>query len=466
MSDEPLTIRSLAIEVDRSEGLRTGLEHAIRTAIRGGRLVPGSAMPSTRAAATDLGCSRATVVAAFEQLQAEGYLLARQGVATVVADVRSARTPHPSPGPRVETPTIRADFRPGEPDGSSFPRQKWLASTRRVLAKLEDDRLGYPDPRGTAELRAVLADYLARSRALEVGARSVRVTAGFASAIGFVGEALTQMGHESIAVEDPALPITRDVLRLTGLEVVPIPVDRDGLDIAALEASKSRAVVVTPGHQYPLGVVMSPDRRAALVDWADRVDGWIVEDDYDGEFRYDRQPIGSLQGIAPERVIYAGTASKALVPGIRLGWLVAPEAFRRPLDAVRHIRATTSSLEQLAFADLIERGEFERHLRKVRATYRQRRQSLADALHPITGIRVPSEQAGLHLTCALPDSIDEAALIEAAAERGVGLVGLHPHWADPIRPTSSGLVLGFTRPPVHRFDYDLSLLVKTLRDLV
>lgn len=458
-------LRSLALEIDTSSGLRAGIEQAIRTAIRSGRLAPGTAMPSSRHAAADLGCARATVVGAFEQLQAEGYLLARQGVATVVADVRSPEPIGPPTNDRPR-PTLGADFRPGEPDGSTFPRQKWLASTRRVLNELGDDRLGYPDPRGTSELRATLADYLARSRALETSTRSIRITSGFASAIGFVGETLRSLGHTTIAVEDPTLPITRDVLGLAGLEVLPIPVDGDGIDVEALDASKTRAVVVTPGHQYPLGVVMSPDRRGALVDWAHRTAGWIVEDDYDGEFRYDRQPIGSLQGIAPERVVYAGTASKALVPGIRLGWLVAPSAFRRPLDAVRHIRATTSTIEQLVLADLIERGELERHLRRVRSAYRQRHRAVADALHAIDSIDVPHERAGLHMTCPLADSVDEAAVVAGAAQRGVGLIGLAAHRASPTDGGPNGLVLGFTRPPAHRFDSDLDRLVAALHELL
>lgn len=455
-----IPVRELSLRVDTSGGRRAGLERALREAIRSGRLPPGASLPSTRALAADLVFARSTVVAAYEQLVAEGYLVSRQGVGTVVADVgRTTTVSAPSPKPSQERFT--ADFRPGEPDPSSFPRRLWLGSLRHVMATVTDDVFGYPDPRGRYELRTALADYLARSRAVSVTPDAISTFAGYAAAIGFLGETFASVGITDVAIEDPTFFLNREILRLTGVTPVPIPLDGDGIDTEALDRSGARAVVVTPGHQYPLGVTMSPERRSSLIEWANRSGSWIVEDDYDGEFRYDRQPIGALQGLDPDRVIYAGTASKSLGPGLRMGWLVMPPALRDRLAMVKHMRGATSTLDQLTLGDFIERGNLDRHLRTVRAAYRKRQMRLVTRLESeVPSLHVPQRQAGLHLTCHLPEGCDEARLIDEAAIARIGLMGLGSHWMG--KPTSRGLVLGYSRPPEHHFDSALDQLIDFL----
>lgn len=452
-------MRDLALNIDTAGGRRAGLEQALREAVRSGRLAAGNTMPSTRALASDLGWSRATVVAAYEQLVAEGYLSARQGAQTVVAELRTVATLDASVDRRSPSPAT--DFRPGEPDPSSFPRARWLRSLRHVTTALPDDVFAYPDPRGVADLRRSLAEYLARARAVVADAALVRITGGYTSAVGFVAEALRSVGVDTVAVEDPTLFFVRDVLALSGVDVVPIAVDEEGIDVISLAASGARAVIVTPAHQYPTGVIMSARRRQALLAWADAHDGWIIEDDYDGEFRYDRQPIGALQGLDPARVLYAGSASKALSPALRLGWAVVPPELLSPLDTVRHVRAMTSAIDQHALAHFIDHGELDRHLRLVRARYRARQLGLVDRLQEeLPALDVTASAAGLHLTVGLPVHVDEAEVVERAAAAGVALFGLAPHWAR--EPSTNGLVLGYSRPPEHRFAEELDRLIDVL----
>ena len=449
----------LNLDVDASLGKRAGLEQALRHAVRTGRLQAGAALPSSRALAADLGFSRATVVSAYEQLSAEGYLTSVHGAGTQVGELHS-----PSPEPRRSTgPAQRFthDFRPGEPDGSLFPRRSWQRSVRNTLRTTADADLGYADPRGAPALRSTLAEYLSRSRAVAATAQAISVFAGFGSALGFLGELFASRGITEVAVEDPMLAFHRDILQLTGITPVPLPVDEQGLVADELARSGVRAVFVTPSHQYPLGVTMTPERRTALISWANSCDGWIVEDDYDGEFRYDRQPIGALQGLDPERVIYAGTASKSLIPGLRLSWLVVPRALRRDLGAVKHLRGGTSTLEQLALHDFINRGELDRHLRVARGIYRERQLALVEELHRrVPKLSVNQPAAGLHLTAVLPRTVDEAVLIDAAAAEGIGLMGLESHFAGS--PTETGLVLGYSRPAQHSFANALEQVIAFL----
>ncbi len=462
-------MRDLLLQIDEGLGRRAGLEAALRERIRDGALPAGSPLPSSRALAVDLGMARATVVAAYEQLAIEGYVVSRHGAGTRVADVVPvsaepvvSSTPSvgaPSSGPR---PSFDADFRPGEPDGSMFPRAAWGAAIRRVLATTPDARLGYGHPWGEAELRSGVAAYLNRSRVVVAGSDDVRVTTGFGGGLASLARVLVRSGIDRVAVEDPSLFFTRGTIRRSGAAVVPVSVDDDGLDVEALRRSGARAVVVTPAHQYPTGAILAPERRAALVAWAHEVDGWIIEDDYDGEFRYDRQTIGALQGLEPDRVIYTGTVSKMLVPAVRLGWMVVPAVLRRAVDGERAMLATPSVLDQLTFADLLERGEVERHLRRARTTYRRRRRRTAAALAGIGGLVVPDVDAGLHLLVGLPTAVDESALVARAGAAGLGLLGLGPHWDDPTgRPPA--LVLGTTRVPEHAFEDAIGTLVERLR---
>lgn len=446
----------LQLDIDPGVGRRTALEAALRAAIRSGRLAGGTAVPSSRALATDLGVSRSTVVAAYEQLAAEGYLRAEHGSATRVAFLPSA------PSAVEETdlfgPAPLHDFRPGEPDGSSFPRTRWLRSVRRVLADAPDPALGYPDPRGLPELRSMLADHLRRTRTVDADHSSVRVLSGYGAALGFLADTFRRRGIERVAVEDPMLPLHTHVLRTAGLTTVPVGIDEEGIDIERLRAADVGAVVVTPAHQYPTAVTMSPARRTELVDWASHRGVWIVEDDYDGEYRYDRRPIGSLQGLAPDRVVYAGTTSKSLSPALRLGWLVVPEALRTDLLHTTGVRGGVSGIDQLALADFIERGELDRHVRLMRTAYSRRNDAVRELLRDAAPwLDVRGGAAGLHLMALLTtERIDEASVLATADAASVGLLGLRTHHRSDA--TGAGFAIGFSRPPAHHFPTALERL--------
>ena len=422
--------------------LRAQLEDQLREAVRDGRLGPGAPLPSTRALARELGVSRGVVVEAYAQLAAEGYLVARQGAPTRVSE---AASPAAGPAPTAEQARPpRFDFRPGGPDVALFPRSAWLASVRRALRDAPDVRLDYGDPRGAPELREALARYLGRVRGVVADPELVVVTSGMAQGMALFARALREGGARRIAIEDPSSAPGRAQLAANGLDVVGVPVDRDGLEVAALENDAVDAVMVTPAHQFPLGVVLAPERRAALLDWAGRSGTVLLEDDYDAEYRYDRQPVGAVQGLAPELVAYAGSVSKTLAPGLRLGWLVVPE---RLLDGVTAAKASddlgTPVLEQLALADFLERGELDRHLRRTRPVYRDRRDALVAALaREMPRCEPAGVAAGLHLVAHLPRGTDEHAVVEAARARGIGLSGLAEH---RMRPGPPALLLGYGR---------------------
>jgi GntR family transcriptional regulator/MocR family aminotransferase len=434
----------LHVELDRSHRspLHRQLEQGLRDAIRRGRLAPDATLPSSRALALQLGLSRGIVVAAYEQLVAEGYLVARPGGTTRVARGPVAARPRAH---RPEPPGVEIDLRPGRPDLDEFPRRAWLRSVRRVLQAAPSERLGYLDGRGVPELRAALASYLDRARGTAIDPDDVIVTNGFGQGIGLVSAALAASGVGRIGVEDPSLDDTQAVIRAAGLEVVGLPVDASGLVVDALDAVDVGAVVVTAAHQYPTGAVLPPDRRAALVAWAVRRDALVIEDDYDAEFRFDREPIGAIQGLDPARVVYAGSASKILAPGLRLGWLALPT---RLVDAVGRLKRAADqgspAIDQLAFADILEHGELDRHLRRLRPIYRERRDALLAALERhLPGLRPVGASAGLHVLAWLPDDIDEAATIEAAARAGIALSGVAAHRVVAGGP--GGLILGYGR---------------------
>ena len=407
------------------------------------RLTPGSPLPSSRGLARELGVSRGVIVEAYSQLVAEGYLVARPGGATRVALAASPGA-EAQPAPAAERPP-RFDFRPGGPDVSLFPRDAWLASLRRALRSAPDVRLDYGDPRGAPELRAALASYLGRVRGAACDPERMIVTSGMAQGMALLGRTLVARAGRRIAVEDPSSGPGRAQLASTGLEVLPAGVDEDGLRVAELGAlAPLDAVMVTPAHQFPLGVVLSPARRARLAEWASETDALVLEDDYDSEYRYDRAPVGALQGLAPERVLYAGSVSKTLAPGLRLGWMVAPERIAAGLIAAKERDDLgTPVVEQLALADFLERGELDRHLRRTRGIYRGRRDTLVAAL----GRRLPDWKpagiaAGLHLVAELPPDTDEGAVLAAARARGVALSGLGEH-SVARRPPA--LLLGYGR---------------------
>ncbi len=433
--------RELLLPLDRaaSAPLHRQLEHGLRGAIRDGRLPGGTALPSTRTLAADLGISRGIAVEAYEQLIAEGYLTSRPGGATRVAD-RVVPAHRERRGP--EPVGYRFDFRPGRPEVGEFPRSTWLRSLRRVLADAPADRLGYLDGYGVPELRIALAGYLNRVRGTATEPADIIIATGFAQALRLIARVLHDRGARRVAVEDPSDPEYRATIDEAGLVPVGVPVDEDGLIVDRLADRHVDAVVVTAAHQYPTGAVLSPARRSALVDWARTHDAFIIEDDYDAEFRYDREPIGALQGLSPDRVLYTGTASKVLAPGLRLGWIVAPAALTDGLAAAKQ-RADMGSaaLDQLAFADFLGHGELDHHLRHMRALYRRRRDILLAALAVhLPDLRPVGAAAGLHVLAWLPDEIDEARLVERAANAGIALGALA---ARRIAPGPGGLIFGY-----------------------
>jgi GntR family transcriptional regulator / MocR family aminotransferase len=440
----------LLLRLDRGSGqpLRSQLETGLREAIRDGRLQGGERLPSSRELARELGISRGLVQECYSQLLSEGYLTSQTGSATRVA---TGAFPAPArPAQRPEPPPrLIADFRAGVPDLASFPRGDWAWATREACGSVATPDLDYGDPRGSAVLRRVLAGYLRRVRAAAADQERVIVSTGFAQGLGLVLRALARSGVRCAAFEDPGYGSaeTSETLRATGamgLRAVHVPVDDLGIDVAALEAGGAQVVVVTPAHQSPTGVVLAARRRHALVDWARRNDAFIVEDDYDSEFRYDREPVGVLQGLAPGHVFTIGTASKSLAPAVRLGWVLAPPSLAGAVAAEKQISDRGSStLDQLALAALFESGRYDRHLRRMRAIYARRRARLIAALaRHAPGVRLTGLAAGFHAVAHLRAAADEQAVVTAARERLVGLYGMGSYRAaGPAGPPQ--LVLGF-----------------------
>ena len=436
--------------------VRAGLEAALREAVRSGRLAPGTRLPSSRSLAADLGVARNTVAGAYEQLVAEGWLVARHGSGTRVAPsaggavapgVASAGGADPAPPPRP-----RHDLRPGSPDVAAFPRAAWLAASRRALADAPFDALGYGDPRGRPELRAALAAYLARVRGVRVTPDRLVVCAGFTQGLAVLSRALHDRGVRALAAEDHGQPSHREVAAAAGLAIRTLAVDDDaGARTAGLAATDAGAVLLTPAHQFPLGGVLAPGRRAAALDWAQATGGVVVEDDYDGEFRYDRQPVGAMQALAPEHVVYAGTASKTLAPGLRLGWLALPADLVAGVVAAKERDDRHSAvLDQLTLARLIEGGGYDRHVRAVRLVYRRRRDRLLAALaREVPSVRPAGVAAGLHLVLELPAGVQEAAVVAGAAARGLALEGLAAYRATDADPRPPTLIVGFGAPAQH-----------------
>jgi GntR family transcriptional regulator / MocR family aminotransferase len=440
----------LLVQLDRGSGqpLRSQLEGGLREAIRSGRLPGGERLPSSRELSRELGVSRGLVQECYGQLLSEGYLTSQVGSATRVAmGAHQEGLGVARHGPLA--PGLIADFRAGVPDLASFPRSDWVWATREACRRVATADLDYGDPAGSAELRDVLAGYLRRVRAAAAQPEHVIVCTGFAQGLGIVLRALVKDGVRCAAFEDPGYgsPETDETVRTAqaaGLRVVHVPVDDLGIDVAALAASGAEVVVVTPAHQAPTGVVLAPSRRHALVDWATRNCAFIIEDDYDSEFRYDREPIGVLQGLAPDRVFTIGTASKALAPAVRLGWVLAPRSLTGAVAAEKLLSDRGSStLDQLTLAALMRSGRYDRHLRRMRAMYGRRRTQLITALAwHAPGIRLTGLAAGFHAVAHLRPSSDEQAVVAAARERLVGLHGMGKYRATQTAAAPQ-LVLGF-----------------------
>jgi len=397
----------------------------------------GAGCPPHGALAGDLGVSRRLVVDAYAQLLAEGYLVARQGAGTYVADAGAAEDTS-APAPPASAPQF--DFFPGAPDLSAFPRALWLSATREVLRGAPDTAWAYPNARGTPALRRALATYLRRVRGVAAEPESIVVCAGATQGLALLGRALAGCGVGEVDVEDPGLPPHRAVLAYAGLQVRGARVDEQGLVVSSL---RSPVVLSTPAHQCPTGVVLSPQRRGELVRWA-REGGVVIEDDYDAEFRYDRAPLGALQGLAPDRVVYLGTVSKTLAPGLRLGWLVVPPSL---IEEVVQAKALDdlgcSAIEQLVLARLLETSAYDRHLRKARRRNRARRDALIAAVaRELPGGRVSGVSAGLHALVHLPRGVELQGLLEEAAAQSLGIYPLNLHQIEPL-VEARALVMGY-----------------------
>jgi GntR family transcriptional regulator / MocR family aminotransferase len=484
-----------------ARGLTNWLARAIRAAIMDGRLRAGASLPATRQLADDLGVSRGVIVEAYQRLADEGLVSARSGAGTRVSALPSPPLPSPPvpsppvpsppvpsppvPSPPVPSPPVPApatpppglppaarrlprsapsvlpqrwrthaelDLSPGVPDLSGFPRAAWLRAERSVLDRASVADLGYGDPRGSQWLRDELAGWLARTRGLRATAEDVIIVSGVAQALALLAQWLNAAGRTSIAVEDPGSRGAHDELAYWGLSPVPVRVDDQGLrtdDLADLADRGLRAVLLTPAHQFPTGVVLAPRRRRELLDWAAAADAVIIEDDYDAEYRYDRAPVPALQASAPGHVAYAGSTSKTLAPGMRLGWLVPPARLREDLIEAKHAADLGSpALPQLVLAHLIATGELEHHIRQVRKRQRTRRDALLGALREyLPGACVQGVAAGLHLLITFPEltgQVEDTDLAEHIHRAGV-LV--HPLSWHRQRPGPPGLVLGYAAHP-------------------
>ncbi|MGC4942022.1 PLP-dependent aminotransferase family protein [Kribbella sp. DT2] len=438
----------LLMQLDRGAPRQLGhqLREQLRSAIRTGALRPGERLPSSRSLADQLGISRGLVVDSYAQLYAEGYLVSEVGSGTRVAE-RAATTPLESTGTAYDGPKQRfdVDFEYGIPDLASAPVRDWVWALGDAARLAPATLMGDEPDRGDQRLRDVLTAYHRRVRAGASVAERTIVTTGFRHALTLVFATLATHGVERVGLESPGPRDHDRIAERFGLHAVPVPVDEDGVDVAALTVSGARAVVLTPAHQCPTGVALSPVRRQELVAWAEQVDGFVIEDEYDSEFRYDRQPVGSLQGLAPERVIALGSVSKTLAPGIRIGWIFAPPAV---VDGLVETKALTSrgapALDQLALARLMESGRYDRHLRRMRTTYQVRRDALIAAVNEhLPALRLTGLAAGCHAVLRLPPGTSEAAVVAAAEARSVSVRGLGDYLVGDSVPGAPGLVLGF-----------------------
>jgi len=422
-----------------------------RDAILTGRLRPGERLPSTRALATELAISRLPVVNAFEQLLAEGYVTGRSGSGTFVSssipdDFLRGAPAFSRPAPRRPAADSRSfhPFRVSLPALDHFPLRLWSRLTARHAKTMRIEDMAYGDPAGTAALRIAIADYLRTARSVQCDAQQVLIVSGSQMALHLC--ALTLLGKQaSVAIEEPGYPGARDALRRNGAHLVPVRVDDEGIDVDALATHKRvRAVYVTPSHQYPLGMSMTIARRLALLEWARRTRAWIIEDDYDSEYRYASRPLGALQGLDTHaRVIYIGTFSKVLFPSLRIGYLVVPHELID--DFARHresIDLFPPVLEQLVLAEFLRDGHFGRHLRRMRALYHARRDALVRGLAQHAPSLVPhNTDAGLHISAFLPRGVSDLAFVRKAAERNLDMIALSTCYAG--RTKKNGVILGF-----------------------
>ncbi len=456
---------ALLLEIDRGGELplHEQIERGLRERIRSGQLSSDTRLPSTRALARELGISRGVVTEAYGQLAAEGYLAISQGAPVRVAKAVRAASPRAPARSLLQSYTYH--FHPGLPDLSAFPRDAWLRSLRTALRDSPLAAVGYGDPRGAPELREALAGYLGRVRGVEADPEHTLICTGFMQGFALVCRALRARGVERVALEDPGWHVHRLIVEEAGMEVAPISVDERGLRVDELAASDAAAVLVTSAHQFPTGVVLAPERRAQLIEWAEE-ERLIIEDDYDAEYRYDRIAVGALQGLAPEHVAYIGSASKRLAPGMRLGWLLMPSWLAWELTTAKAIADGGSEvIGQLALCDFIARGELDRHVRRMRVRYQRRRETLLEALArwlPQGRVSGPGA-AGLFELVELPVGVDEPRLLRAAAARGVGIEGLSWHRFAADGPP--GVLLGYGNLSEPAIEHGVRLIGEALEEV-
>jgi GntR family transcriptional regulator/MocR family aminotransferase len=436
---------------------------ALRESVRTGRLDRGTKLPSSRSLAYDLGISRNTVVEAYGELVAEGWLTAAHGSGTRVADWVAPPEAEPDPPARPRLASPAHDLQAGRPDASSFPRAQWARSTRRALAAAPDEAFGYGATRGRIELRAALAAYLARVRGVRTDPDHIIICSGAMHGLMLLENALRARRVRTVAVESYSLRLHHDALAPGGGMTRAIDVDEYGARVDQLaNLPDAGAVLLTPAHQFPTGVALHPDRRATVLNWARDGGRFVLEDDYDGEFRYDRQPVGALQGLAPEHVVYLGTASKSLAPGLRLGWLVVPQSLRADLEQAKGDQdLMTGVVGQLTLADFINSGAYDRHIRAMRLTYRRRRDQLVAALADIPDVSVSGLEAGLHAIVALPGG-SERTVLEAAGRRRLNIEGLGFYRHPEARPLPDALVVGYATPSPSAWSGALRALLDVL----
>jgi GntR family transcriptional regulator/MocR family aminotransferase len=439
-----------------ARGARHSLLKALRDAVRSGRLGPGTMLPPSRTLAADLGLARNTVAEAYAELVAEGWLASRQGAGTWVVNMSGKGLPSRPRGARI-VPTH--NLMPGSPDVSEFPRNAWVAATRRALASAPTEALRMGDPRGRPELRDALAEYLARARGVRATPESIVICAGVRHAV----ELLTRVVGGPIAVEAYGLFIFRDAIHALGVGTVPIGLDDHGAVVSDLDGLDVPAVLLTPAHHNPQGMPLHPSRRTAIVEWARRTNGYVLDDDYDGEFRYDRQPVGALQALCPDRIAYLGSTSKSLAQTLRLGWMVLPdELVDAVIDAQGGSQFHVDAINQLTMADFISSGQYDRHIRRMRMRYRRRRDTLVDALTAFD-VGISGLSAGVNVLLTLPDG-SEHEVLRRAGEAGIALQGLsrmrHPQAAVA---DGDGIIVGFAAPAEHAFPAAVGALCAVLK---
>ena len=440
---------------------RAALEAALREAIRDGSLRPGVPLPSSRGLAEQLGVSRGTVTSAYGQLVDEGFLTSRPGSGTAVADIRDPKPPAASPHRFAAIRPVH-DLRPGSPDLAAFPLRGWTAATRRVLARASPELFGAGDPQGRFELRAALADYLGRTRGVQTSADRVVITSGYHQSVQLVAKVLRSQGAKTVAWEEPGHAVFRDQVAGAGLTVRSLPVDEGGAVVDALTGEA--AVFLTPAHQYPTGVPLDSARRRTVVEWAHAAGALVVEDDYDGEFRYDRRPVGAMQPLATCEVVYCGSVSKTLGPGLCLGWLALPsrlvEAFVR---AKLETEPFSEGVGQAVLADFLASHAYDRHVRAARLRYSRRRERLVELLGQFPRLTVHGVPAGLHVLVTPPcDGPGENEIRSEGEARGLAVRGLAELYQDPDA-AGQGLLIGYAAPSERTYPAALEALAGTLR---